>query len=105
LTSIERRIAPRVSVSLPITFETEDGSIYRGTIENLSETGMLIVAEEQIPLETSVRIMFSKHYEDIAIELRGHVVRSSPLGQVGVAFIEVGETAREVVRKAMMREL
>ena len=101
----ERRIAPRVSISLPITFETPDGEIHRGTIENLSESGMLVVAESDVPLESNVRILFGNFEENRSFELQGHVVRSSPLGEYGVAFIEVNEDAREIVRKAMMREL
>lgn len=106
MTMRERRISPRISVSLPITFETVTGDVRRGTIENLSETGMLVMAEDELPLESEVRILFgSTTVMDRAIELRGRVVRSSPLGEYGVAFIEVGDHAREAVRKAMMREV
>jgi c-di-GMP-binding flagellar brake protein YcgR len=102
--SVDRRIAARISVSLPITFETDDGTVHRGTIENLSESGMLVIAEDDVPIEAEVRILFGSTVTDASIELRGRVVRSSPLGAYGVAFIEVGDRAREAVRKAMMRE-
>ncbi len=100
----ERRRSPRISVSLPITFQTADGSVHVGTVENLSETGMLLVTNTAVPQDTSVRILFGDDDASHAIELQGSVVRSSPVGEFGISFVELSPRALEAIRHAMLRD-
>lgn len=100
----ERRRAPRISVSLPVTFQTQDGSVHTGTVENLSETGMLLVTNTDVPQETDVRIMFGDYDASHAIEVSGSVVRSSPVGEFGISFIELSPRAVDAIRTAMTRD-
>jgi hypothetical protein len=100
----ERRRSTRVDVSLPVIFQSADGSVQSGTIENLSESGMLLVANADIPPNSEVRILFGEEDASHAIEIRGKVVRSAPLGEFGLSFIGLSARAVDAIRDAMMRE-
>ncbi len=100
----DRRRSPRIAVSLPVTFQTHDGSVHAGTIENLSETGMLLVTNTDVKSETDIRILFGEYDASHAIEVRGNVVRSSPVGEFGISFVELAPRALDAIRAAMMRE-
>jgi c-di-GMP-binding flagellar brake protein YcgR len=100
----ERRRSTRISVSLPVIFQTADGSVASGTIENLSESGMLLVANADVPPNSEVRILFGEDNASHAIEIRGNVVRSSPIGEFGLSFIDLSARAMDAIRDAMMHE-
>ena len=100
----ERRRAPRIAVSLPVTFQTQDGNVHTGTIENLSETGMLLVTNTDVPADTAVRILFGDYDASHAVEVSGNVVRSSPVGEFGISFVELSQRALDAIRTSMMRE-
>jgi len=104
MTHTERRAAPRISVSLPVQLQTERGDILHGTIENLSESGMLLVAHEELTIGSEVRVLFGYGKEDRTIEIQGRIVRSTPVGGFGVAFVTLGEQALAAIRSAMHAE-
>jgi len=62
------------------------------------------VTNTDVPQDTSVRIMFGDDDATHAIEVSGNVVRSSPVGEFGISFVELSARAVDAIRSAMMRD-
>ena len=83
----ERRHAKRVAIRLPVVYRGPDGTPKHGTTENVSRRGMLLVAQEQAPEGTRLRVAITGldgREREIAVE----VVRSTPDGRVAVSIAD-----------------
>ena len=107
------RVAPRLSVRIPIRLEVElaDGrtSIISQT-ENVSIGGMLVRTRRLYPMETSVRFELLIPDETSGVGGRGVVVRHTDerrgrVRGVGVKFTEFKGAGRERLRSYLRRHL
>jgi c-di-GMP-binding flagellar brake protein YcgR len=83
----ERRQAKRIAIRLPVVYRGPDGTPKHGTTENVSRRGMLLVAQEQAPEGTRLRVAITGldgREREIAVE----VVRSTPDGRVAVSVAD-----------------
>ena len=99
----ERRAGARVKVSLPAYYRVEGDPAGRermGTIENISQSGLLLIAGETFPEGTRLRISFDDK-QGLRHELVSDVVRSAAMGGFGVAFVHVEDATLEFVRGAL----
>ncbi len=82
----ERRAAKRIAIRLPVVYRGPDGTPVRGTTENISRRGMLIVARtapEGARLRVAVTGADGREREVI-----GEVVRATADGKVALSFTE-----------------
>ena len=91
-----RRRGRRVTVSLPITLETKEGTC-QGTTHNISLLGALVELEKQLSLGTAMTARVALPNGAVA-EAKGLVVRCEPLSQppsgrfgIGVFFNSFSE--------------
>jgi len=82
----ERRQAKRIAIRLPVVVRGPDGTPMRGTTENVSRRGMLIVARAQ-PNGTQLRVAVTGA-DGRERELIGEVVRSTAEGRVAISIAE-----------------
>jgi c-di-GMP-binding flagellar brake protein YcgR len=94
----ERRTAQRVKVHFDVTFTTGDGTPMTGTVENISRTGVLLIAPVALASKTHVRITFTDPETKSRQTIQGEVVRSAPAGKFGVSFVETDAAALAFVR-------
>lgn len=74
-------------------------------VSDLSETGVYVHTAETLPIGSLVDLRFTVFPEEpVLFEGRGRVVRhgDDPPG-MGVEFVELDETARDVLRKILLR--
>lgn len=74
-------------------------------VSDLSETGVMVHTEDRLPLGTTIDLRFTVFPDEpVLFEGRGKVVRyaEDPIG-MGVEFVSLDETARDVVRKILLR--
>ena len=83
----ERRQAKRVAIRLPVVYRGPDGTPKHGTTENVSRRGMLLVAQEQAPEGTRLRVAITG-LDGREREIAAEVVRSSPDGRVAVSIAD-----------------
>lgn len=97
----ERRRAPRVQLS--VAFAETDPRTTTPTA-NLSETGAYVITDRRPAIGSELDLCFVVLPEaPVLFEARGRVVRHGPDG-VGVDFIALGESQRELVRQLLERE-
>ena len=96
----ERRVAGRVKVDLPVTYRLDDGPEHPATVDNISRSGLLLVAGEAI--RDGQRLLIT--FEDARrrrFTVVGAVVRSSPMGRLGVSFVHIEDATLEYVRDVL----
>lgn len=74
-------------------------------VSDLSETGVYVHTDELHPIGSTIDLRFTVFPEEpVLFEGRGVVVRhgDDPEG-MGVEFVELSETSRDVVRKILLR--
>ncbi|MBC8067364.1 MAG: PilZ domain-containing protein [Deltaproteobacteria bacterium] len=99
----ERRRARRVPMS---TAFSELDPRTTTPVSDLSETGCYVHTADQLPTGSLIDLRFTVFPEEpILFEGRGKVVRhgDDPPG-MGVQFIELDDSARDVVRKILLRD-
>ncbi len=94
----ERRAAERVKVHLEVTFTAGDGTPMTGSVENISKTGVLLIAPVALASKTHVRITFFDPDSKSRQTIEGEVVRSAPAGKFGVSFVETDAVALAFIR-------
>ena len=83
-----RRRGRRVTVSLPITLQTDEGAAAQGTTHNISLLGALVELDKGLPLGHPVTSKVTLP-NGAQVEAKGLVVRSEPLtssGRFGVGL-------------------
>lgn len=76
-------------------------------VSDLSETGVFVHTDEPLPLGTEIELKFTVQLEEVPVLFlgRGRVVRhgsGEPAG-MGVEFIELDDTAQDVLQKLMLK--
>lgn len=97
-----RRRAQRVPMSAAFS-ETDPRTTT--PVSDLSETGVFVHTPDRLPVGSIIELRFTVFPEEpVLFEARGRVVRhdEEPLG-MGVEFSALDETARDVVRKILLR--
>jgi PilZ domain len=93
--SAERRQAPRFNISMPVTFTRADsGRLCAATVDNISLGGVLLLTDEPLEQETHI-VIHIPIAVDATVNIDAAIVRTSNLGEVGVAFVSLGEDAME----------
>ena len=80
---------------MPVTFTLAgSGRLCAGLVDNISLGGVLLLTAE--PLEHDARIVIHIPIAvDATVNIDAAIVRTSSLGEVGVAFIALGDDAME----------
>ncbi len=82
----ERRQAKRIEIRLPVVYRGPDGTPVRGTTENVSRRGMLIVAKSAAT-GTQLRVAVTGT-DGREREVVGDVVRTTPDGRVAISLTD-----------------
>jgi len=91
----ERRQAPRFNISMPVTFtEAKSGRLCAAMVDNISLGGVLLLTDEPLDQETRIVIHIPIAI-DATVNIDAAIVRTSHLGEVGVAFISLGDDAMQ----------
>lgn len=91
----ERRRAPRFNISLPVRFtNTQTGRVCSATVDNLSLGGMLLLTEEKLDQGAQL-IIHIPAGGDATINVAASAVRTSAVGEVGVAFVSLRDDAMD----------
>ncbi len=88
-----RRGAERVDRSIDVSFTVGSGMPHPGRVENISSTGVLLVADTPILPGTFLRISFTDPVKGTLHTIGGDVVRTAPHERVGIAFVEMDAAA------------
>ena len=98
----ERRRYPRFNVRLPIEFTiVAEGRRCRAMVDNVSLAGVLLLTDEPLDQGTAV-VVHMPAGKDGALDIPSKIVRTSVVGEFGVAFI--GMTEEDVERISKMLE-
>lgn len=93
--SSERRQAPRFNISLPVTYSIAgSGRLCAGMVDNMSLGGVLLLTDEPLVQDARITIHIPIAL-DTTVNIEAAIVRTSHLGEVGVAFISLGEEAMQ----------
>jgi hypothetical protein len=91
----ERRQAPRFNISMPVTFTVAStGRLCMGMVDNISLGGVLLLTDERLDHETRI-VIHIPIAVDTTVNIDAAIVRTSNLGEVGVAFVSLGDDAME----------
>lgn len=87
----ERRGAPRFNVSLPITFTVLDSRrICNAVVDNISLGGVLLLTHEALDHGNKI-VIHLPAAGDSTINVAASVIRTSSVGEFGVAFIALSD--------------
>ena len=99
----ERRRSERVKVNLTARYRPADdpsAPVRNGTIDNISDGGLLLVGGETFAHGTRLHIAFDdrdgNHHEIVS-----DVVRSQAMGGFGVAFVHIADATLDYVRTVL----
>ncbi len=110
----EKRRYPRYSISLPLEYGRADDAYRGGLVVNISETGLLIHAIQDLSVDEklSVRVFFPNEYELDAFRVVGRIVwkdchyESDWRGyKYGLSFIQIGEEDRRKLLRLLSNQL
>lgn len=77
-------------------------------VSDLSQTGCFVHTDEPLPIGSVIELCFTVFPEEpVLFRGQGRVVRHAVEGEatgMGVEFVELSDTARDVVRKILLRD-
>jgi PilZ domain len=77
-------------------------------VSDLSQTGCFVHTDEPLPLGSVIELCFTVFPEEpVLFRGQGRVVRHAVVGEasgMGVEFVELSDTSRDVVRKILLRD-
>jgi hypothetical protein len=77
-------------------------------VSDLSQTGCFVHTDEPLPIGAVIELCFTVFPEEpVLFRGQGRVVRHAVEGEatgMGVEFVELSDTARDVVRKILLRD-
>ncbi|HTW86128.1 MAG TPA: PilZ domain-containing protein [Candidatus Sulfotelmatobacter sp.] len=97
----DRRTAIRVKVDVAARYRRDGAPDERAArIDNISRNGLLLIADEAMAEGTHLRIAF---HDQAGAEhtIVGEVVRTAPMGGLGVSFVHVEDETLRYVREAL----
>jgi len=85
----DRRRAPRFNISMPVTvYDAVTGRAFAATVDNISLGGVLLLLDD--PVEAGSRLFIDLPIAaDMSMRIEASLVRSSDLGEFGVAFVSL----------------
>ncbi|GMR04985.1 MAG: hypothetical protein BMS9Abin23_0908 [Thermodesulfobacteriota bacterium] len=108
---VDKRVAPRVPVSIPLDF-TVGEAMHTGALLNLSATGVFLHATDELLIGTRLRLLFSLPGFNRVLNLKGVVMWSTRpsvgktrYGGSGVMFTSVPEEDRKVMDEFISLEV
>ncbi len=93
----DRRVAQRHKTAIEVEYVMSDGTTHRGTVENLSRNGVLLITQDKVAQHTAVKLHFPGTGGSTTM-IEGKIVRFASAGAVGVAFVTVEGEALDFVR-------
>jgi hypothetical protein len=96
-----RRGAERFDRLIDVSFTVGSGMPHPGRIENISSTGVLLVADSPILPGTFVRISFTDPVNGSLHTIGGDVVRTAPDERVGISFVEMDLAAIAFIERLL----
>jgi len=93
-----RRGAERFDFAIDVSFTVGSGMPHPGRVENISSSGILLVADTPILPGTFVRVSFTDPVKQTLHTIGGDVVRSAPDERVGISFVEMDAAALEFIK-------
>ena len=99
----ERRRYPRFNVKLPVEFTIAgENRRCRATVDDISLAGVLLLTDEPLEQGTLIVVHLPSPPER-PLDIQAAVVRTSVVGELGVAFIELTESQLEQVSNFVER--
>ncbi len=98
----DRRAHERVTLRSPVTLVLADGTILPGTSVDLSEGGVLVLSEAELPVGARLKIRMRLEYGAVNLPLvvRRHCAVDAGRA-FGAEFIEPSPRARDVLRRSL----
>jgi hypothetical protein len=97
----DRRRAQRVPVDVAVRYRRHSETTeHTARIENISRSGLLLIAEESIPEGTRLRIAFEGP-DGTSHAIVGEVVHTAPTGRVGLTLVHLEEVTLRYVRDVL----
>jgi CheY-like chemotaxis protein len=93
----ERRVRPRIPVQADTSVAYADKENVPAALVDLSEDGIAIRSEGNLPPYCKVYFQFSPPGSTSLIRLSGEVMWQDPSGRVGIRFAQVPQTSRRVL--------
>ncbi len=91
----ERRRYFRLALDIPVRVAVNERTNTVGNSMNISEGGMAVRSNDDLPLNGSVKLAFLLPGQKSEIELRAVVVWKDPRGHAGLRFEPMSNTARQ----------
>jgi c-di-GMP-binding flagellar brake protein YcgR len=86
---LERRQAPRLNLSLPVSFsDVSTGRTYRATVDNISLGGVLLLTDAQLSEGTQIEIHLPIA-ADMTMRVEAVLARVADVGEFGIAFLSL----------------
>ena len=112
-TGAERRIAPRVHVSLHLHLVYSDlDELVEHYAQNISEGGIFIKTDTPLPIGSKVRLQISLVHQSLTyIDAKGevvHAIEKASRGKekgMGIRFIEMCEESKEFLRDFVLSRI
>lgn len=87
----DRRRAPRFNISMPVTVaDAATGRSWPATVDNISLGGVLLLLEAQLPAGAHL-VLHLPIAADMTMRVEASLVRSSDVGEIGVAFVSLSD--------------
>jgi CheY-like chemotaxis protein len=101
----ERRRYFRCPVELPVVLHLGQGAPRKAVATNLSEGGMAIHVEGDIPRQPISKIQFTLPGSKTAIDSKGEIAWSDGVGRAGIRFAEMPDSSRQLLEGWILRRL
>jgi c-di-GMP-binding flagellar brake protein YcgR len=100
---IDRRRYPRFNLKLPVEYTVvEQQRRCSAMVDNISLAGVLLLTDEPLRQGTNVVVHLPSDDSGESLDIKAQIVRTSVVGELGVAFIAM--TAEEVERVTALVE-
>jgi hypothetical protein len=100
---VDRRQYPRFNIKLPVEFTIMGlPQRYRAMVDNISLAGVLLLTNEPLAQGTRV-IVHLPSAPGVRLDIQAEIVRTSVVGEFGVAFVKMTEEEIERVTALVER--
>jgi len=85
----DRRRAPRFNISMPVMVaDAATGRSWPAVVDNISLGGVLLLLDTQLPAGARL-VLHLPIAQDMTMRVEASLVRSSGVGEIGVAFVSL----------------
>jgi hypothetical protein len=99
----ERRRAPRIPVSTPVSFDHPGGEDQHATLLDLGDGGTALQSERRLPPACKVYFQFSLPGQPQLVRLSGEVAWQDSSGRTGVRFVDVPQASRRLMQAWLLQ--